>query len=540
MGAWLLRSLGLMIQVLTLNHSLLQQAGIVLGLTLSVLQSAAVSPPTTLQEIPQMIQAGELADARSHLVEILSATPNDPVALNLLGVVDAQEGQFRAAEQCYRKAIAAAPAFVGAYLNLGRLYQENERRDPKALKESLAAYEAALKIDPSNLEANYQAAFVSWRAGLFQPSLDRVSRLPEAARQRPQALALTCADHAGMKNTRLAREACDRLLQQPDLAEADVITVVPALLAQRQNDLVIRLLAGLDVRGLASPKTLHQLGLLYEQHGELKAARTTLEKLTQNQGVVPASLLNELARVAYKEKDLDGALGYLAHARELDPENPGVQFFFGMVCLEKSYLEEAYVSLKEAADLKPDNAYYNYAAGAVMMSRRDVREGYPYLRKYCQLKSGDPRGHLALGAAYFYGHDPDLALKEIKGVADRPETAAGAHYFLGRLANQQGRFSEAVRDLQEAIRMDPVFADAYAELGFALVKMKQDAEAEKDLRKALEINPESYTANLSLMMLYERTKDPRASEQVNRFNQIREVREQREKEFLRKIEVRPF
>src|ERR1039458_7274379 len=106
-----------MTQVLTLHRGLLRQAGIVLGLILSILQSAAASPPTTLKEIQQMIQAGELAGARSHLMEILRTTPNDPIALNLLGVVDAQEGQFRAAEDCYRKAIAAAPAFVGAYLN---------------------------------------------------------------------------------------------------------------------------------------------------------------------------------------------------------------------------------------------------------------------------------------------------------------------------------------------------------------------------------------------------------------------------------------
>jgi len=41
-----------------------------------------------------MIQAGELAGARIHLMEILGTAPNDPIALNLLGVVDAQEGQF--------------------------------------------------------------------------------------------------------------------------------------------------------------------------------------------------------------------------------------------------------------------------------------------------------------------------------------------------------------------------------------------------------------------------------------------------------------
>ncbi len=531
---------GLVTQLFNLHRGLLQRTGIVLSIGLSILPRAAASPPATLKEIQQMIQAGELAGARSHLMEILNATPEDPVALNLLGVVNSQEGQSQAAERCFRKAVAAAPGFVGAYLNLGRLYQENERRDPQALKESLAAYKAALKVDPSNLEANYQAAFLLWRAALFQPSLDRLTRLPEAARQRPQSLALSCADHAGLKNDRQAQETCARLLQQPDLVEADVITVVPSLLAHRQTGLVIRLLAGLDLRGLASPKTLHQLGLLYEGQGDLEPARATLEKLTQNSQAVSASLLNDLARVAYKEKDLGAAIGYLAHARELDPENSGVQYSFGMVCLEKSYPEDAYVSLKKAADLNPDNASYNYAAGAVMMSRRDVREGYPYLRKYCRLKPANPHGHLALGAAYFYGHDPDLARKEIAGVAENPETSAEAHYFLGRLANQEGKFSEAVQDFQEAIRESPAYAEAYAELGFSLVKLKQYAEAEKNLRKALEINPQSYTANLGLMMLYERTKDPRAPEQVNRFSKIREVREQRDKDFMRTVEVRPF
>ena len=34
--------------------------------------------------------------------------------------------------------------------------------------------------------------------------------------------------------------------------------------------------------------------------------------------------------------------------------------------------------------------------------------------------------------------------------------------------------------------------------------------AEKELARALEIDPNNYTANLNLMVLYQRTKDPRA------------------------------
>ena len=51
--------------------------------------------------------------------------PGDPRIYNLLGVIDAQENDFAAAESSFQRAIQLDPRFTGAYLNLGRLYQEN-------------------------------------------------------------------------------------------------------------------------------------------------------------------------------------------------------------------------------------------------------------------------------------------------------------------------------------------------------------------------------------------------------------------------------
>ena len=62
---------------------------------------------------------------------------------------------------------------------------------------------------------------------------------------------------------------------------------------------------------------------------------------------------------------------------------------------------------------------------------------------------------------------------------------------------------------------------------------------EATCRRRLEINPDNYTANLNLMILYQRTKDPKADEQAKRFEQVRQERAQRVKDFLRTIEVRP-
>jgi tetratricopeptide (TPR) repeat protein len=491
-----------------------------------------------LQEIQQLIQKGDVAQARRQLTQMLTASPDDPNALNLLGVVDAQEGKYRAAESDFQKAIAKAPHFTGAYLNLGRLYQENAGKDPGALKKAAGVYEQVLDFEPANLEATYQSALVLWRLGSFKVSLDRLSQLPAEAQTHPQALLVRCGDYAGLNDLPQAERAADQLLKRPDLSQADVFTLLPSLLARHHEELAVRLLEGLDQRGLASTGVLEKLASLYESRGKFDRARATLERAAQLQNF-PVPLLVKLARLAYKQGDYEGALGYLAHARDLEPNNAGVHFFFGLVCVEMNLVQEAYTSLQKAVELNPGNPYYNYALGAVMMARQNVREAYPYLKKYCTLKPEDPRGRLALGAAYFYGHDPELALQELESVLKYPKTAAPAHYFLGRLANQKGDFAGAMKELEQAIKLHPQYDDAYAELGLLYMKQKEYAKAEESLQKALGMNPDNYTANLNLMILYQRTKDPRADAQTNRFEKLRKTLAEREKEFLRTIEVRP-
>ena len=365
-----------------------------------------------------------------------------------------------------------------------------------------------------------------------------LSRLPAEAQSRPQALAVRCGDYAGLNELPQAKSAADQLLKRSDLTQADVFTLLPFLLAHHREEIAQRLLEGLDQRDLASADALEQLAALYEGGGKLDQARALLERVAQLQNF-PVPLLIRLARLAYRQEDYEGALGYLAHARDLEPNNAGVHFFFGLVCVEMNLVQEAYTSLQKAVELNPDNPYYNYALGAVMTTRHNVRDAYPHFRKYCTLKPEDPRGRLALGAAYFYGHDIELAIQELQSAVKYPQTAASAHYFLGRLENQKGDFAGAMKELEEAIKLHPRYDDAYAEIGLLYMKQKEYAKAEENLQKALGMNPDNYTANLNLMILYQRTKDPRADAQTKRFDKLRKTLAQREKEFLRTIEVRP-
>jgi tetratricopeptide (TPR) repeat protein len=251
----------------------------------------------------------------------------------------------------------------------------------------------------------------------------------------------------------------------------------------------------------------------------------------------------ELARVAEKQKDFEGALSYLAHARALQPQRASIHFFFGVVCSEMNLIEEASRSLQQALALDPENPYYNYAMGVAAEQKTQHREAVKYFQKYCKLKSEDARGRLALATAYFYSHDPELARQQLIVTVKRPETAASSHYLLARLASQEGNLTEAYQEIEQSLKLAPDFTEAYAELGYIHLRQKEYQKAEQALTKALTLEPEHYQASLYLTMLYSRTGDPRAAAQNQAFKELTRKRAEtiaeKVKEFYRIIEVRP-
>jgi len=498
----------------------------------------AAQSPDTAQRIQQLLQAGDTTTAQALLSQALRESPRRGGLYNLQGILKAQEGDFASAEANFHKAMELSPHLEGPYLNLGRLYQERIPKDPTAREKALSVYAELLRFTPDHLEANYQSAVLLMQKGAYTPSLRHLARLPTEAQNHSQALSVQCGDYAGLGQADKADRAADQLLHSAELAAADVTSILPILASPKDASLAIKLLQGLVARQLASFDSLRSLGLLYKSAGRLAEARQTLEAAAQLQPNSVPNLL-DLGRVAYDQKDYTGTLGYLAHARDLAPNNASIHFFWGMVCIDQNLAEEAYQALKRAVALNPGNAYYNYALGIVTMQREDASESIPYLKKYCELKPHDPRGRLALGAAYFNSRDDESAEKVLSTLAHDPKTLAGANFYLGRIANRQGRYPEALRYLELALQARPDYADAYAELGLIHLKQREYASAQEALQKALKLNPDSYAANLNLMILYQRTKNPRAEEQTKRFEQVKEERARQAREFMRTIEVRP-
>jgi tetratricopeptide (TPR) repeat protein len=516
-----------------------------LGFVLAIALGAPAQQPSPqlrqqhILQVQNLIQNDDIAAARTLLDGFMAESPNDSGLENLLGIVAAGQGDSALAERSFRQAIQHNSKFTAAHLNLARLYQETMAGDPEHLKKALREYESVLTFESGNSEANYQAALLLMQQNHYRESLAKLAKLGASARTTPQVLSVELADDAGLGEARQATALASQLVAHSDMTAADVQQAVPGLTAGKRFDLIAKLLEAVQQRQPLSDEMLSLLGKAYEDSGSDAHARETFEALFQRNPSSTAPLL-ALAELAHKQHDYQGSLGYLAHAQDLEPENANISYSFGLVCLDLNLLAEAQRAFKKAVDRSPDNATYNYSMGMATSFLHEPGEGIPYLEKYRRLRPDDRRGDLALGMTHFRAKEFDAAGPYLSRAAEESDLAAMAHYYLARVAIQEDRPEDGFQELQLSLKAKPDYADALAELGQMYLMQKKYPEAVAALQKAIQLDPNHFSANFSLLTVYLRTKDARQAQQAHRFEEIQKLSDQKKEEYLRVIEVRPL
>lgn len=489
-----------------------------------------------IQAIQQRIEANDIAGARALLQGAQRTHPANGGLENLLGVVEVQEGHRERAEVAFRAAIAHQPTVVGAYLNLARLLLETQGSSEKRRTEALELYQRAVRIDPTNTEAHFQAASLLLESERYAQSLAHLDQLGATDRRRIGPLVVRCADEAALSHKDAADRAASALAQDPGLSEQDIMSALSALRMAHRADILELLLTAVEKRTPLSSGGLRILGLAEEAEGKFAESRATLERAyaARPSDVI---VLSDLARIAEERKDYQGALGYLAHARDLQPSNAAFAYEFALDCLKMNLLEEARKAAAQAAQLEPENATYQYGMGMITLAERSALEALPFLLKYHRLRPEDPGGDLALGTVYYRAKDYDAATPWLKKASFNGNTAGRALLYLARIDREKGNLEVAAAELQQSSKIDPSQPDVLAEQGQIDVQRRRYAEAEEALSKALQLDPDNYAANFGLLQLYVRSSDPRRSDQSKRFDALKQRNEELSREMMRVLEI---
>jgi tetratricopeptide (TPR) repeat protein len=178
------------------------------------------------------------------------------------------------------------------------------------------------------------------------------------------------------------------------------------------------------------------------------------------------------------------ALARRAEARL--PDSPEVLLVVGRVEQEEGRPERAVEKFQRAAELEPRSSEAWRRAGSALEAIGRDAEAIPALRRAAELDPGYYSPYLTLGNLHF----------------------------------SAGRYSEAVEQYLIAARLAPDLPEAHANLGGALLAAEKEVEAERALRRSLELRETSHALNNLSVVLRYRGRDEEAAGVLARALQI--------------------
>ena len=278
-------------------------------------------------------QAGRLEAAERIYRQILAVDPDEPNALNLLGVIDHREGRYDAALDRIGRAVQRCGTEAIFHNNLG-----NVLRDLGRPTEAIAAYRRALELNPEFTKAHYNLAIALKEQGMVDEAIDTCH---DAVQLKPE----DAEAHNQLGNTLRAAGRLD------DAAAAyrRALQCDPAFVEAHNN----------------LGNVLRDLGKLGEAIASYRRALELKPDLVEaycNLGIVYRDL-----------GDLDQTIECFLQALKLQPDDVKACVYLGNAWLHRGKLDEAVACYRRALERKPDSAegYHNLGLALKDQGRLD-------------------------------------------------------------------------------------------------------------------------------------------------------------------------
>ncbi len=332
-----------------------------------------------LTEALALHRDGELGRARAAYEAFLATHPDQPDALNLLGVLHHQQGDAATAVRMIGRAVERAPDFAAARSNLGSALMELGRLDEAAAQLTAAAdLEAADPLVRVNL-SNAQRA---------------LGRLADAAATAIQAIRLA-----------------------PDLAAAHIALgrALAALTLFDDAERHFRVARDLD------PDDPSPIGLLadtLEDAGRTDAASTTLQDALR-QHPDSADLHGRLGALRTRTGDIAGGVKHLSQAARLEPERAARHNDLGLALLRLNLPEQAARCFETALTIDPNDPAGLVNLGGLHRQQGDLTAAEAAYRRALVAHPGLVPAAAQLGSLLFLDlGDANAAVEPLRRAAE--------------------------------------------------------------------------------------------------------------------------
>ena len=480
------------------------------------------------------LDAGDLDGAEFLVDTHLGRHPDDPLALNLAGMIRRGRGASDAAIDLFRRAAAAAPRDAHVAANLANTLSEQDRND-----EALQAIEAFLQANPGQTDALVVRALVLQRAGRLDDAV-AAAKLAVAFNRESAHAQLTLG--TTLVKARRAEEAVEPLRRATELdphlvdawvnlgvaqrdagASADAeatyrqaLTLAPTdavihnnlanVLGSlgRKDEALARYRAALDLRPDYVEARVNLANMIREQ-GDAARALDLLSAVPEALSNHPG-LLNARGNALRAAERYDEAIEVLRRAVAAAPENAEASNNLGLALAVKNLLTEAEPHFRRAAALRPDMAVISNNHGALLLRMFRFDEAIQALSNAVAHDPAYEEAMCNLGVAHYMLGQANEAIAIYRRIIAANPNNGFARYGLAVTLLEDQRLAEAESEVRRVIADDPGNAMAHNTLGVLLLDQHDIPAARAAMKAAADVNTLSapiFYSNYAFASLYE-------------------------------------
>ena len=402
---------------------------------------------------------------------------------------------FREAESLLQEALQLHPESVGILCERAWLATEQQRYD-----DAIEAFAAALRRPQKD------DTLLLWRVSLLhkQQRLDEADEaVDEAIKLFPQSVPLLVERgwiHFHLDRFEEAADTFSNVLQHDDKNEAALQGRVASLRllgryaeARREADRALN-------RRPNSPGLLSEVGWLEFEQGQYENAEKAFGQvlgLTERDPYARVNLAWSLERQDGKEA-LAKASKYCRDALAIEPKLPEARGCLGIVAFKQGRIREAEIQLRRSITEDPKKGHYaDLGALYIQMGRYDDAESR--LKEGLAIKPEDAAIHLQLGNLYLQMDRLKDATSQFRQAAaldpahpDPPRALAISLMEDGKIVEAEGVLRAAIRKLDEfkRWRLHLTLCQVLTRMGEATGNEQLFEEALREVNDALRLQPQ--------------------------------------------------
>jgi tetratricopeptide (TPR) repeat protein len=417
-------------------------------------------------------QKAQMALARFYLVtkqyeDVIQLTqaqidrnPDDTEAIILNASAYAAKKDMAQATKVLNDMLAKHPDNVGGYMHLGifLLSQKN-------IEGAREQFEKALKVDPKSIDA--RRAMAQYYIMKKDPAKAE-SEFKAAVDSNPESLPAIQA-------------LAEFYVGQHDIGKAEPLFQKMVTISK------------------SNTKYRMVLGRFYHSNGKLEEAKSTYQGLaTEKPDFLPAKF--QLAEIAFLQGKPEEAERIANEVLKDRPKEPGALIVRARALLIRpGNAQKAIEDLEVAQKAESRLPMLHYLLGVAYAQMGNQQRAQSSFEEAIKIDENMVLAHLALAEQSLRRGQPDAAINYANNVLKIRPQQPDALLVLGTAYGAQGNTAKSQAALDEFARVAPNSAQGPLRLGMLALSRKQLDVAEKNFRRALEMNPKQNEAMESLV-----------------------------------------